>query len=223
VRTRTIIFAAIVLGVGVVAGITDLKKLIVLSLWGRTLIGEVVRTEPGPRGLATIRVVLAGKPVEVVEPCVGFDCAPGTPVPVTLLPGDSSVRVAGNLQEQVWTSVIATLLIAPLMFGGGTAYSLSRLSKVKPPADARQPKVTLPWLRYLPVVMSLGVLLSSTIGLALGTKLARFQLAATACVIAGSVTYLAWLRGSDGSKNVALVLSIILFGSGLVMLGIGLV
>jgi hypothetical protein len=170
--------------------------------------------------MATIRIAVSGRSLEVTEPCFGFDCSPGTPVPVTVLPSDVSVRVAGSLKEQLWTALTGTLLVLPLMFGGGVAYSISRLSEARQlPAARHVPPFR--WLRYTPVVMSVGVLLSSAINLSLGNQLTRLQLPATACLVAGSAAYLASLRGSAyRGKKIPLILTFVLFGAGFLMLAI---
>ena len=205
------------------AAVTGLKNLALLSLRGRTVLGTVIRNQPAPRGtIVTIRVLLDGRAVEFDEPCLGFGCDQGEAVPVTMLPSDPTVHAAGSMKEQVWTALIATFLVAPLMFGGGTAFSLWAVANVARSGDVPFSITRFPGLRYLPVLASLGVLISSVAGLVQGRSLARFQIAATVCLVAGSVAYLVWLRRGYQAGRLPLVSCVILFACGLALVVVGL-
>jgi hypothetical protein len=222
VRARTLIILVVtIFGVGLVASVTDLKALLLLESRGHAETGKVLRKYPADHGgTAAVRISLKGSEVEIVDSCYGLECNPGDSVPVVLLPDDTSVHVVGYLKQEFWTAVIATFLIAPLMFGAGAAYSLSRI-EVREKSDEKSTASASGWLRYLPLFMSGGVLLSSMTGLILGNSPARFQIDATACLVAGSIAYIVWLFREGAERKVPLLLCIVFFSSGSVLLALG--
>jgi hypothetical protein len=187
-RTALIVISAL-LGVALAAEVTALPHLWSLSSRGHTVVGEVVSAEVGPKAHAVIRIVLNSRTLEFTEPCGGFPCRAGERLPVTILPEDPSVHVSGDLGDQFRTAFVATFFVGPLLFGGGVAYSLWR--------SVRSPRVGImnrTLLRYLPVFMSAGAILSTGIALLLGGRLARFQLIATISFGLGSVFYVLAVR-----------------------------
>jgi len=73
-------------------------------------------------------------------------------------------------------------------------------------------------LRLLPVLMSLGVVLSTAIALILGGKLGRFQIVASISVTLGSAFYLAALKKPSHPVAVQRILAAILFGVGAILI-----
>ena len=215
-RPSLVVIAAL-FGMGLAAEITELRKLWVLSVRGTEVTGEVLAADAAPRGVAVIRIISGSNPVEVSEPCVGFPCNVGARVQVTLLPGEPSVRVVGNITEKFRTALVATFLISPMLFSVGVAYSLRRNRTVW--ARSVMTTIIRVLLRLLPVLMSLGVVLSTAIALILSGKLGRFQIVASISVTLGSAFYLAALK-KPSSHPVAMqrTLAAILFGIGAILI-----
>ena len=226
-----IVIGASILGMLLAAYITGLKNLTLLENRGQTITGTVVGNEPAARGrIAHIRIILAGRTVVLSEPCLGFDCDGGEQVNVRVLPDDASVHAAGDFEYQLWTAAIATLLIAPTLFGGGTAFSLWAVNRNARTARAVQVArvpfrlSNLPGLRYFPLVATLGVLVSTALGLieGPGANFLRFQISATVCLIAGSIVYLFLIRQANGPRKALIALCVVFFslGVGLIVIGI---
>ena len=73
-------------------------------------------------------------------------------------------------------------------------------------------------LRSLPVLMSLGVVLSTAIALILGGKLGRFQIVASISATLGSAFYLAALKKPSHPVAVERILAAILFAIGAILI-----
>jgi hypothetical protein len=83
--------------------------------------------------------------------------------------------------------------------------------------SSRAPAVRMA-ARYLPAVMSLGVLLSSLIGFLRGERLPAFQPLATALLVFGSIAYVAALRGRPVWNKTYGLIAVVLFSAGAAML-----
>lgn len=211
-RLMLIVIAAIV-GIAIVAGIADVRKLWILSERGTRLTGEVLSSENVPRGAAVIRVFDGSRTFDISEPCVGFPCDIGAHVSVILLSEDPSVRVVGNLSDKFRSALLATFLFAPTLFGAGVAYSLGRSGR---PGSAKTLGRRLLW--FLPVLMTLGAILSVVIAFIVGDKLARFQAVGTISLVAGCFFYLMAFRERSQDVFIARILATVFFGIGTILI-----
>lgn len=210
---RTIIVCmAVLAGMVLTARIMELGKLRLLERHGVSATGQVLRAESEPRGLATIRVLIGEKAVDLNEPCVGFPCEVGSLVPVTILPGDVTVRVAGNLSQKLVTAELATFLFVPLFLVAGLTYSMWRANKGRVAARGGPRAGNL--LPLVPILAAFGSVTSLALTVLNGSVPVRLQTLSALFLVTASVLYASELRGGASSSAGRRYAIFVLYGIG---------
>jgi hypothetical protein len=198
-------------GMAMTAAVTQLGTLRLLATRGSVASGEVLRLQASPRrDVAVIRVRVGTREVDVSEPCVAFSCDVGSRVAVTFLPGNLTVRAAGDVRSQLRDAELFTFVVTPLFLGVGVAYSAWKLRRMRSGGPwYRYSRALLP---YAPILASSGSVLSTVVTLVGGAKPARFELASAVFLILGSAYYLRALRRAPPAMNRQWLLPAALYG-----------